>query len=76
MRKAIKSTWPVCSNVEGPRDDPTKGSKSDRERERLCAIIYIWNQTYDLRNGNRLTERTDLWLPKEGVGGGMDWESE
>ena len=33
----------VCSNVDGPRDYHTKWSKSDRERQILYDITYIWN---------------------------------
>ena len=33
----------VCNNMDGPRDDHTKQSKSDRERQISCDITYIWN---------------------------------
>ena len=51
----------ICSNMDGPRDDHTKWSKSDRERHIPFAITYRWNLkirhkwTY-LRNTNRITD--------------------
>ena len=33
----------ICSNVDGPRDDHTKWSKSDRIRQIPYGIIYMWN---------------------------------
>ena len=33
----------ICSNMDGPRDYHTKWSKSDRERQILYDITYIWN---------------------------------
>ena len=63
--------------MDGPRDDHTKGSKSDRE-EQIRDIAYMWSLKYamselNLRNRNRLTDvRTDLWLPRgRGNGEGM-----
>ena len=31
----------ICSNMDGTRDSHTKWSKSERERQILCDIIYI-----------------------------------
>ena len=33
----------ICSNVDGPRDDHTKWSKSDRIRQIPYGITYMWN---------------------------------
>ena len=33
----------ICSNMDGPRDYQTKWSKSDRERQILYDITYMWN---------------------------------
>ena len=33
----------ICSNMDGPRDDHTKWSKSDRERQMSYDITYMWN---------------------------------
>ena len=33
----------ICSNVDGPRDDQTKWSKSDRIRQMPYGITYMWN---------------------------------
>ena len=50
----------VCSNLDGPRDGHTK---SERERQTLCDITYMWNlrhgtnePTYDrnMNTGNSL----------------------
>ena len=32
----------ICSNLDGPRDYHTKWSKSDRERQILYDITYMW----------------------------------
>ena len=32
----------ICSNMDRPRDDHTKWSKSDRERQ-IYDITYMWN---------------------------------
>ena len=39
----LKCYWPICSNMDGPRDCHTEWSKSDREREILYDIAYMWN---------------------------------
>ena len=33
----------ICLNTEGPRDDQTKWSKLDRERQMTYDITYLWN---------------------------------
>ena len=33
--------------MDGPRDDHTKWSKSDRERQAPYDITYMWKQKYD-----------------------------
>ena len=33
----------TCSNMDGPRDYHTEWSKSDRERQILYDITYMWN---------------------------------
>ena len=51
----------ICSNMDGPRDDHTEWSKSDRERQISYDIAYMWNLkkwykwTY-LQNRNRVTD--------------------
>ena len=37
----------ICSNMDGPRDDHTKWSKSERERRIPYDITYMWNLKYD-----------------------------
>ena len=44
---AIKKNDAICSNMDGPRDDHTKRSKSERERQIPYDITYIWNLQYD-----------------------------
>ena len=43
-----KKEWnsAICSNMDGPRDDHTKWSKSDRERQISHDITYVWNLKY------------------------------
>ena len=33
-------SYPACSNMDGPRDDHTKWSKSDQERH---DVTHMWN---------------------------------
>ena len=42
---AMKKEWnsSICSNVDGPREYYALWNKSDRERQILCDITYIWN---------------------------------
>ena len=53
----------ICSNMDGPRDDHTKWSKSERERQIPYDIDYMWNLKFKkrykwtyLQNRNRLTD--------------------
>ena len=39
----------ICRNVDGPRDYHTKWSKSERERQILHDITYMWNLKYDTK---------------------------
>ena len=72
-----KKEWntAICSNMDGPRDDHTKWSKSDRERQIPYDITYMWNPKYDTSEHiyktetDSQTQKTNLWLP-EGNGGG------
>ena len=53
----------------GPRDDHTKRSKSDRERQIPCDITYMWNLKYDtkfLQNRNRLTDVEHKFMVTKG----------
>ena len=77
-----KKEWnnTICSNMDGPRDYHTKWSKSDRERQILYDITYMWNLkkwhkwTY-LQNRNRLTDfENKPVLPNGKVGGGINYE--
>ena len=45
--------------MDGPRDYHAKWSKSDRERQILCDITYMWNLKYDTNESIYKTE-TDL----------------
>ena len=46
----------ICSNRDGPRDDHTKWSKSERERQIPYDITYMWNLKYDT---NELLYKTE-----------------
>ena len=37
-------------SLDGPREDHTKQSKSDRERQILYDITYIWNLKHNTKN--------------------------
>ena len=55
---AIKKEWniAICSNMDGAREYHTKWSKSDRERQVLYDITYMWNLK---NNSNESTYRTE-----------------
>ena len=61
----------ICSNMNGPRDYPTKWSESDRERQTSYDITYMWNLkkwqkwTY-LQNRNRLTDIENKFMVTKG----------
>ena len=37
----------ICNNTDGSRDSHTNGSQSERERQILHYITYMWNLKYD-----------------------------
>ena len=53
-----KTEWhdAICSNMDGPRDYHTKWGKSERERQILYDITYMWNLKYDTNALNYETE--------------------
>ena len=55
----LKKEWnfAICSNMDGPRDYPTKWSKSDRERQISYDITYMWNLKND---ANELIYKTEI----------------
>ena len=59
MLLSHKKEWNnvICSNMDGPRDCHTEWSKSDRERQMLYDIAYVWN----LKSGtNEPIYRTEI----------------
>ena len=44
-----KNDWnnAICNNMDGPRDYHTKWSKSEKERQIVYDIIYMWNLKTD-----------------------------
>ena len=63
----------ICSNMDGPGDDYTKWSKSDRERHHII-ITYMWNLkkwTY-LQNRNRVTDVENKLMVTSGGRWGRD----
>ena len=80
-----KKEWnnAICGNTDGTRDYPTECHKSETERQIAHDIISMCNLKYDTNEliyeteTHSQTHGTDLWLPRESVGGGgMDWEFE
>ena len=66
-----KKEWnnAICINMDGPRDDHTKWSKSDKDKYHMILLIcgILKNDTNELiykQNRNRPTDITNLWLPK------------
>ena len=62
ITQPVKTNKAICSNMDVPRDYHAKWSKSDRERQILYDITYMWNlkkkkiQMNLLQNRNRLTD--------------------
>ena len=62
ITQPVKTNKAICSNMDIPRDYHAKWSKSDRERQILYDITYMWNlkkkkiQMNLLQNRNRLTD--------------------
>ena len=66
---SLKKEWntAICSNMDGPRDYHTKWSKSDRERQILYDITYMWNLKYDTMNLFTKQKQThSLWKQTDG----------
>ena len=62
MQLCCKKEWnnAICSNKDGPRDDHTKWSKSDRERQ-ISYITYVlnlekWYKWTNRQNRKRFTD--------------------
>ena len=49
----------IFSNMNGPRDDRTKWSKSDRERQISYDIAYLWNLKKKKKDTNELIYKTE-----------------
>ena len=67
----------ICSNMDRPRDNHTKGSKSDRNKYHMIPLLCgIWNMTH--MNKYTKDKQTQRHRPQscgcQGGGGGMDWE--
>lgn len=71
---------PLAVNVDGPGDHPSKGSKSDRERQIPYEIANLWHQisndTKDHTKQKRLQDfKTQLTVTKgKRWGEGIHWE--
>ena len=53
-----KKEWnnAICSNVDATRDDHTKWSKSEKERQIPCDIASMWNLKHGTNEANYETE--------------------
>ena len=76
---AVKKEWSnaICSNMDGPRDYPTSWSKSERERQILYDITYMWNlknSTSELMYKTETDSDIENKLPKGDGWGGINWE--
>ena len=70
----------IWSNTDGPRDDHTKWSKSEKDKYHM-SIPYVWNLKYDTnevihKSRNRLTDIENRLVIANGRRGrgGMGWE--
>ena len=78
---ARKKEWnkAICSNMDRSRDNHTKWSKSERERQMLYDITYMWNlkiwyKWAYLQNINSLTDIEDKFSEEERWGKGINEE--
>ena len=78
-----KKEWinAICNNIDEPRDCHTEWNKSDRERQILYDVTYMWNlkQWYKwsyLQNRNRATNVKSKLIVIGGERGGINWELE
>ena len=67
----------ICSNMDGPRDDNTKWTKSDRERQISYGTTFLWNlkkwyKWTDVQNRNRLTDTENKLMVTKGAREGRD----
>ena len=78
-----KQNHAICSNMDRTRDSHTKWSKSERERQILHDITYIWNLIYGTNEPiyqkiKQTHEHGEQTCGCQGGGGGegseMDWE--
>ena len=53
-----KENHAICDNMDGPRGHYAKWDKSDRERQILYGITYMWK----LKNPYSQKQRVDWWL--------------
>ena len=64
------------SDTDGPRDDYTKWSNSERGRQIPCYITHMWDVNYDtnvsIHKKQTHRQKTDLWLPRR-RGLGRKW---
>ena len=49
----------ICYNVDGPWGNYAKWNKSDRERQILYDLTYVWNVKYWIS----LKQRVEWWFP-------------
>ena len=50
----------ICSNMDGPRDNHTKWSKSDRERQIPYDMAYMWNLKTKKNDTNEIIYETEI----------------
>ena len=73
-----KKEWDnaICSNMDGPRDDHIKWSKSEKDKYHMISL-FLWNQKKKktrykwayLQNRNRLTDIENKLMVTKGEGG-------
>ena len=70
----------ICCSMNGPRDNHTKQSKSERERQIPCDITYMGNLKHDTMNITSKQKQTHRHREQtcgcqwRGGGGGKDAE--
>ena len=71
----------ICSNIDPTRDSHTKCSKSQRERQTLYVITYMWNLKYGTNESlyktetDSQTQRTDILTFYSQYFGGLNHET-
>ena len=74
----LKKEWnpAICDNMGGPGGHYAKWNKSDRERQLLYGLTYMWNLKQNKTKQTTQLTDTENRLGIVGIAGGWGWEGE